>query len=78
MAIKASRGMLCGSCLFRSFGKALMQTLKVVVKQKMLHFETTLNYPRIALELPCFLDCRVASLDADLGIGIKKGDLGGW
>jgi hypothetical protein len=55
-----------------------MQTLKVVVKQKVLHFETTLNYPRIALELPCFLDCRVASLDADLGIGIKKGDLGGW
>jgi hypothetical protein len=55
-----------------------MQTLKVVVKQKMLHFETTLNYPRIALELPYFLDCRVASPAANLGIGSKKGDLGSW
>ena len=34
--------------VYGSFGKALMQTLKVVVKQKMLHFETTLNCPRIA------------------------------
>ncbi len=78
MAIKASSGMLRGSCLFRSFGKALMQTLKVVVKQKMLHLETTLNYPRIALELPYFLTCRVASLTAKFGVGGKKGALGGW
>jgi hypothetical protein len=54
-----------------------MQTLKVVVKQKMLHFETTLNYPRIALELPYFLACCAASLAAKFGAGAKKGNLGG-